>query len=75
VAELVGQVAPDTPMEREPDGSVVIELSVVNTDGMRSFVLGFLDHAEVLSPPAARAAVTDWLDAIAAATGPDGERP
>lgn len=68
-AELVGQVAPDTPMTREPDGSVVIELSVVSFDGLRSFVLGFLDHAEVLSPPDARDAVTDWLAAIAAGHG------
>ena len=67
VAELVGQVGPDIPIEREADGSVVIELPVVNLDGLRSFVLGFLDHAEVLSPPEARAAVTDWLDEIIAA--------
>jgi proteasome accessory factor B len=64
VAELAGQVSPHTPIEREPDGSVVLELSVVNLAGLRSFVLGFLDHAEVLSPPEARAAVTDWLDEI-----------
>jgi predicted DNA-binding transcriptional regulator YafY len=64
VAELVGQLGPDTPMEREPDGSVVIELSVVNLDGLRSFVLGFLDHAEVLSPPEARTAIVEWLDGI-----------
>lgn len=66
VAELAGTVSPETPIEREPGGSVVVELSVVNLDGMRSFVLGFLDHAEVLSPPEARAAVMDWLGAIAA---------
>ncbi len=66
VAELAGQVGPDTPIDREADGSVVIELSVVNLDGMRSFVLGFLDHAEVLSPPEARATVVEWLDEIIA---------
>jgi proteasome accessory factor B len=71
VAELAGEVPPDTPIEREPDGAVVIELAVVNLDGLRSFVLGFMDHAEVLSPPEARAAVTDWLDQIIAA----GPRP
>jgi len=65
-AELIGQVAPATPMERDADGSVVIDRSVLNFDGLRSFVLGFLDHAEVLSPPEARAAITDWLEAIAA---------
>jgi proteasome accessory factor B len=64
-AELAGQLGPGTPIEREPDGSVVVELSVVNYDGLRSFVLGFLDHAEVLSPPEARAEITGWLEAIA----------
>lgn len=63
--ELASQVGPGTPIEREPDGSVIVELSVVNYDGLRSFVLGYLDHAEVLSPPEARAAITDWLEAIA----------
>jgi proteasome accessory factor B len=66
-ADLAGEIPPDTPIEREPDGAVVIELPVVNLDGLRSFVLGFMDHAEVLAPPEARAAVTDWLDAIVAA--------
>jgi predicted DNA-binding transcriptional regulator YafY len=65
-AELAGEIPTDTPVEREPDGAVVIELAVVNLDGLRSFVLGFLDHAEVLSPPEARAAIIDWLDAIIA---------
>jgi predicted DNA-binding transcriptional regulator YafY len=67
VPDLAGEVPPDTPIERETDGSVVIELAVVNLDGLRSFVLGFMDHAEVLSPPEARAAVVEWLDAIVAA--------
>jgi proteasome accessory factor B len=69
-AELAGEIPPDTPIEREADGAAVIELAVVNLDGLRSFVLGFMDHAEVLSPPEARTAITDWLDAIVAA----GER-
>lgn len=66
-AELAAQLGPNTPIEREADGSVVVELSVVNLDGLRSFVLGFLDHAEVLAPPEARAAVVGWLDEIVAA--------
>jgi predicted DNA-binding transcriptional regulator YafY len=67
VAELAGEIPPDTPIERERGGSVVVELPVVNLDGFRSFVLGFMDHAEVLSPPEARVAVVEWLDAIVAA--------
>ena len=61
-AELAAPARPGHPdRARRPDGSVVVELSVVSCDGLRSFVLGFLDHAEVLSPPEARAAITDWL--------------
>jgi predicted DNA-binding transcriptional regulator YafY len=66
VAELAGGIPPDTPIEREADGSVVVELQVVNLDGLRSFVLDFMDHAEVLSPPEARAAIVDWLEGIVA---------
>ena len=41
-------------VERRPDGSVVLRVAVTNRDAFRSFVLGFLDHAEVLGPPAIR---------------------
>ncbi len=64
-AELATQVSPGTPITREPDGSVIVELSVVNYGGLRSFVLGYLDHAEVLSPPEARNEIVTWLEAIA----------
>lgn len=68
-AELAAQLGPDVPAERQPDGSTIVELSVVSWDGLRSFVLGYLDHAEVLAPDEARAAITDWLHAIADGTG------
>jgi proteasome accessory factor B len=41
------------------------EMQVSHVDGFRSFVLGFLEHAEVLEPPALRQAVVDWLEALA----------
>ena len=56
--------------ERRPDGSVVLGLTVTNRAGLRSFVLGFLDHAEVLGPPALRDDMTSWLEAMAGAGGP-----
>jgi proteasome accessory factor B len=68
-AVLAAQLGPDIPTERQADGSTVVELSVVSWDGLRSFVLGYLDHAEVLAPDEARAAITDWLHAIADGTG------
>ncbi|MEO7555152.1 MAG: WYL domain-containing protein [Acidimicrobiales bacterium] len=54
-------------VEERDDGSVVVELPVTNIDGFRSFVLSFLDDAEVLSPPELRADIAGWLDAMVAA--------
>jgi predicted DNA-binding transcriptional regulator YafY len=54
-----------TTIERDADGSVVVELTVTNRDAFRSFVLGFLDHAEVLSPPELREELVTWLQAMA----------
>ena len=39
---------------------------MTNRDGFRSFVLGFLDHAEVLSPPDLRDELVAWLEALVA---------
>jgi predicted DNA-binding transcriptional regulator YafY len=47
-------------------GGVIVELSVTNRAAFRSFVLGFLEHAEVLEPPEVRADVVAWLEAVAA---------
>ena len=44
-----------------PDGSVDVVVSVRNRDAFRSWVLGFLDHAEVLEPPALREELVAWL--------------
>ena len=41
-------------VERRPDGSVVFQVGVTNSPAFRSFVLGFLDHAEILGPPELR---------------------
>ena len=48
------------------DGSVDILLTVSNRDAFRSFVLGFLDHAEVLSPPELRDDMVAWLQEVGA---------
>ena len=45
------------------DGTVVFELSVRNREAFRSFVLTFLEHAEVLGPEELRADVVRWLEA------------
>jgi predicted DNA-binding transcriptional regulator YafY len=54
-----------TVVARDTDGSVTVEVEVSNRDGFRSFVVGFLDHAEVLAPDELRADVVGWLRDIA----------
>jgi predicted DNA-binding transcriptional regulator YafY len=46
------------------DGTTYLKLRVTNRAALRSFVLGFLDHAEVLGPPEVRDEVVQWLCAI-----------
>lgn len=59
------QLGPDAVVEQRADGCVVFALQVRNADAFRSFVLSFLDHAEVLEPAGLRAHVVDWLTALA----------
>ncbi len=59
-----GHVGPGAVVERREDGSVVLAVKVTNRDAFRSFVLGFLDHAELLGPPDLRAELVSWLEAM-----------
>ncbi len=59
---LAGQ---STVAERRDDGSVVLALPVSNAVAFRSFVLTFLEHAEVLDPPELREDLVSWLEQIA----------
>ena len=61
----VGHVGRQAVEEWRPDGSVVLSVPVANRDAFRSFVLGFLDHAEVLGPPELRADMVRWLEEAA----------
>ena len=54
---------------RHDDGAVDIMLTVSNRDAFRSFVLGFLEHAEVLSPPELRDDMVRWLTSMTERTG------
>jgi proteasome accessory factor B len=57
----VQHVGPDHVVVEEADGAVVVELPVTNRAAFRSFVLSFLDHAEVLDPPELRDDLVAWL--------------
>jgi predicted DNA-binding transcriptional regulator YafY len=52
-----------SPAQTRPDGAVVLSLRVTNRSGLRSWVLNFLDGAEILDPPDERAAMVAWLEA------------
>jgi predicted DNA-binding transcriptional regulator YafY len=63
--KVVGELGADAVEERRDDGAVVVALDVTNQAGLRSWVLGLRDHAEVLGPPAVREALCEYLRAIA----------
>jgi proteasome accessory factor B len=54
---------------RHGDGAIEVEVPCANLPAFRSWVLGLLDHAEVLGPPDVRAHVVDWLRQVAAPSG------
>jgi len=51
-------------VHEQPDGGVVAEMEVRNEEAFRSFVLSFLDHAEILEPPELRDGMIEWLEAF-----------
>lgn len=48
--------------KERPDGSAVFEVAITNVAAFRSFVLGYLEHAEILGPPGLRADMVSWLE-------------
>jgi predicted DNA-binding transcriptional regulator YafY len=63
----VDQLGGTAAVEEADDGSIEVELVVTNRDGFRSFVLAFLEHAEVLGPPELRQEMLDHLVAMVGA--------
>jgi proteasome accessory factor B len=51
----------DRVIEERADGSLVVEFVVFNRPAFRSFVLGFLDHVEILEPESLRADLLAWI--------------
>lgn len=56
--ELLGA---ETISAAENDGAIVYEVPVTSWPAFRSFVLSFLDHAELIGPPELRSDLIDWL--------------
>jgi proteasome accessory factor B len=66
---VVRHLGADSVDETRPDGSVIVHVEVTNPDGFRTFVLGFLDHAEVLEPESLREHMIEWLAPLAERAG------
>ena len=62
VVDYLGNVAV---VEERGDGSVVVKEEVRNQEAFRSFVLTFLEGAEILDPDEVRAELCSWLEALA----------
>jgi predicted DNA-binding transcriptional regulator YafY len=56
---------------RGADGSIVFSVGVTNVPAFRSFVIGFLDHAEILGPAQLRDDMVAWLSSLSGAAGND----
>lgn len=57
-------LGPDSVSERHEDGSTTFAVEVTSWPAFRSFVLSFLDHAELVGPESLRLQLVEWLDAI-----------
>lgn len=68
------EVGRDRVVRRGADGSIDIDVPCANMAAFGSWVLGLVDHAEVLSPPEVRGAIIDRLQAIIDAPRPAGRR-
>ena len=64
-AKAVADAGASASVERHDDGSVTLTMPVVQRAPFRSWVLGLLDHAEVLGPPALRDDLVAWLRRMA----------
>jgi len=66
------ELGADRVLERGPDGAIVVRVPANNLPAFRSWLLGLLDHAEVLGPPDIRQHVVDWLEAAVDRVGRSG---
>ena len=55
----------DRVIEERPDGARVFAVEVRNVEAFRSFVLTFLEHAELLGPAELRRDLVTWLETMA----------
>ncbi len=63
------QLGDDAVTAVHDDGSTTFSVPVTSWPAFRSFVLSFLDHAELLGPPELRADLVTWLQDLEAGGG------
>lgn len=63
------ELGPDAVTEAAENGDIVVRMEVTDVEALISWVLGFLDHAEVLRPPEVRHAMIARLEAFATSGG------
>jgi predicted DNA-binding transcriptional regulator YafY len=61
---VVAEVGRERVESQDEDGSVVLALTVVGFGAIRAWVLGLLDHAEILEPAEFRSEMRAWLEAM-----------
>jgi proteasome accessory factor B len=64
-AKVAGEVGGRGSVEWCDDGSILVRLAVTHRPGFRSWVLGMLDHAEVVGPDELRDDLAGWLRTMA----------
>jgi len=64
---VLNQLGSDAAVEDDgvDDDHVDVTMTVTNRAALRSFVLGFLEHVEVVEPAEIRADVVSWLELVA----------
>ena len=63
--KAIAEAGASAEVERHDDGSVTLTMPVRQRGAFRSWLLGMLEHAEVVGPPALRDDVVAWLRALA----------
>ena len=63
-AAAVADLGADRVVGRFDDGSVEVDVPCANLPAFRSWLLGFIEHAEVLAPAEVRSDVVAWLEAV-----------
>jgi len=61
---FVAELGADASIVEETAAGVLVDVSVSNRAAFRAFVLGFLEHAEVVSPAELRDETIGWLERI-----------